>query len=290
MKRVIDDLAALGTELIQLTGGEPLTRPDLFEILRHAADRGIDYGLVTNATLVDRYREELRALPPAAVKVSVDGPPALHDRIRGARNFEQCLAALDLFRELGVGTRVLCTTVNRWNLPELPVLYGHVATSAATRWEFHLCVREGRAKTHAPLMFLERSQLATLFRFVLDYGRYFPIGFAEEYFGPYTRALCGQRFFCGSGWNTFTIMPNGDVAGCPAFESRWTEGNLREKPVGWIWHNRFERFRKAADLPEDCRRCPHLPACGGGCWMMRRTGDHCTRDIWEAGLSAARLS
>ncbi|MBI4612116.1 MAG: radical SAM protein [Planctomycetes bacterium] len=282
MKDIVDQLAALGTDEIQLTGGEPLVRPDLFEILRYAAARGIRYTLVTNGTHVARFAKELSELPPAAIKVSVDGIPATHDRLRGAANFDAAMRALEFFRDLPVGTRVLCTTLNRANCPELHELFGHVRASAATHWEFHLCIREGRAQENAGWMFLTREEVEALFRFILQNKGRFPIFLGEGYYGPLTPALTDQRFFCGSGWSTFTIMPNGDVAGCPAFEARWTEGNVRDRPLAWIWRHRFERFRRLADdLPESCRRCDYLQACGGGCWMERRTGDHCFRDVWE---------
>ena len=284
IKTVIDDLAILGTRLLQLTGGEPLTRKDLWEVLAYAAEKGIEYSLVTNGSFVMRQAEALRQLPPQAVKVSVDGLRDTHNQLRGADNFEDCMQALSFFEEIGVGTRVLCTTLNQRNFPELDDMLSMVRASEANFWEFHLAVREGRARDNQAWMYLEREQLVSLFRFVLLNRKVFPLFLGEGcgYLGAYTGSLYdGRRFFCGSGWNTFTIMPDGKVAGCPAFQDDWIEGNVREHAVTWLWENRFQRFRDQAELPDDCRNCGYLPACGGGCWMMRRSGDHCYKDIWE---------
>jgi radical SAM protein with 4Fe4S-binding SPASM domain len=121
-----------------------------------------------------------------------------------------------------------------------------------------------------------------LFYFILENRRYFPVFLGEGYYGPLTSELIGHRFFCGSGWDTFAIMPNGDVAGCPAFESQcqWVEGNVRQHTLKWLWKNKFERFRDIRYLPQDCHECEYLDACGGGCWMMRRTSGHCLKEIW----------
>lgn len=92
----------------------------------------------------------------------------------------------------------------------------------------------------------------------------------------------GRRFFCGSGWTTFTIMSDGKIAGCPAFQDEWTEGDARNDSLRSLWKKGFSRFRNVVDsLDEDCRKCEFLNACLGGCWMHRRTGDHCHRESWE---------
>lgn len=230
-----------------------------------------------------RNAERLRQLPPAAVKVSVDGTPETHNRLRGGKNFQACMEALEFFETQGVSTRVLCTTLNQRNFAELEAMFTYVRASAANFWEFHLAIREGRAAANQDWMVLERHQVAELFRFILENRKVFNIFLGEGcgYLGALTPALYGgRRFFCGSGWNTLTLMPNGDVAGCPAFDAPWTEGNVREQSVRSLWEHRFERFREELNLPKECRDCDYLPACGGGCWMMRRTGDHCFKDLW----------
>jgi radical SAM protein with 4Fe4S-binding SPASM domain len=286
IKRAIDELALLGTELFQLTGGEPLLREDLWEVLEYAASRGLGYSMVTNGTFVPQFEKQFRKLPPEAIKVSVDGTPDTHNKIRGAENFHQCMTALSFFEDLGIRTRVLCTTLNQMNFPELEEMFRHVRASGANFWEFHLAVREGRAKANQDWMYLSKDQIAELFRFIILGRSVFNIFMGEScgYLGHYTLSLYNHRFFCGCGWNTFTIMPNGDISGCPAFEKEWVEGNIREHSLTHFWHHGFARFREKLELPEDCQKCDYLPACGGGCWMMRRTNDHCYKEIWEKGL------
>jgi radical SAM protein with 4Fe4S-binding SPASM domain len=286
IKAVLDELADLGTVYLTLTGGEPLLRENLFEVLHHAAQLGIQYNIVTNATFVPKFEKEFRKLPPASVKVSIDGPPETHAYIRGDKdNFEACMYALTFFKTLGIETRVICTTLNQLNINEVEELFRYVRSSDATFWEFHRPISEGRAAANSDWMFLADEQTKWLFDFILESQHLFPIFMGEGcgYAGSITRRLYdGRRFFCGAGWSTFTIMHDGRVAGCPAFEKEWTEGSLRDTSVSELWQNGFRRFREIMrDLDPECRRCKYLSACHGGCWMHRRTGDHCLKEIWE---------
>jgi radical SAM protein with 4Fe4S-binding SPASM domain len=286
IKGVLDELAALGTTYLTLTGGEPLMRKDLFEVLHYAAGLGIQYNIVTNAAFVPDFEHEFGKLPPASVKVSIDGPPETHAYIRGDRgNFEACMHALTFFKTLGIDTRVICTTLNQRNIGEVEELFRYVRSSDATLWEFHRPTLEGRAAVNSGWMYLTQEQLTGLFRFIMENQHLFPIFMGEGcgYTGAITRRIYdGRRFFCGAGWSTFTIMHDGSVAGCPAFEKQWTEGSVREKSVTELWRTGFTRFREIyRNLDDECRRCRYLSACHGGCWMHRRTGDHCLKEVWE---------
>ncbi len=289
IKAVLDELADLGTLYLTLTGGEPLVREDLFEVLHYAAALGIQYNIVTNATFVPKFEEEFRKLPPASVKVSIDGPPETHAYIRGdGNNFEACMHALTFFKSLDISTRVICTTLNQRNVGEVEELFKYVRSSDATFWEFHLPTLEGRAAANADWMCLTQQQTRWMFDFILENKHLFPIFMGEGcgYTGAFTRRIYdGRRFFCGAGWSTFTLMHDGRVAGCPAFEKQWTEGSVRETSVTDLWRNGFKRFREIyKHLDAECRRCTYLNACHGGCWMQRRTGDHCYKEVWEEKL------
>lgn len=83
---VIDDLAAFGVPTILFSGGEPLLRPDLFELGRAAAEKKVRAVLSTNGTLIDAATaRRIREAGFAYVGISLDGPEAYHDRFRGVR-------------------------------------------------------------------------------------------------------------------------------------------------------------------------------------------------------------
>ena len=111
------------------------------------------------------------------------------------------------------------------------------------------------------------------------YDVYIGEGFA--FLGPLQKAVrgeSGREFICGSGWNTFTIMHNGEVTGCPALEfPEYVEGNIKNMLLEDIWQNKFKRFRGKynRDMHDKCKKCKYLAQCRGGCWLYMVNGDPC---------------
>src|SRR3990170_5027619 len=94
--RVIDDLAQFGAPVILFSGGEPLLRPDLFQLIRYAKDKGIRGVLSTNGTLITReVVRQLKEFGLSYVGVSIDGPEHIHDRFRGKKGaFQEALQGI----------------------------------------------------------------------------------------------------------------------------------------------------------------------------------------------------
>lgn len=117
-RRVIADLARLGTRRLSLSGGEPTLRRDLAEIVRAAVDHGIATELNSSGFLFAERREALR--PLELVKLSLDGSEPVHDRVRGRPGaFRELLAGIQVLRELGV-KHSFAFTMTRDNLGDIP--------------------------------------------------------------------------------------------------------------------------------------------------------------------------
>jgi len=120
---VVDDLGAFGVPVVLFSGGEPLTRPDLFTLSRRARDRGLRAVLSTNGTLLNaEVAREVQAQGFSYVGVSLDGLSEIHDKFRGKRGaFEASLAGIRACREAGVrvGVRFTITKRNQHDLPEI---------------------------------------------------------------------------------------------------------------------------------------------------------------------------
>lgn len=121
--RVMDDLWGCGVRVLILSGGEPLLRPDIFEISRRAKEMGFYVGLSSNGTLIDE--KTIGPISEAGydyVGISLDGIGDTHDRFRGqAGAFDKSLAAARLCRarDLKVGLRFTMTLDNAHQLPDL---------------------------------------------------------------------------------------------------------------------------------------------------------------------------
>ena len=105
--KVMDGLKRLGTLRVTLTGGEPLLRDDIHEIVRRARANDIEPSLTTNGALIDRHPELLKDL--AQLTVSVDGGREIHDANRGEGSWEKAIHAVRKGREAGTPVQLLCT-------------------------------------------------------------------------------------------------------------------------------------------------------------------------------------
>jgi heme d1 biosynthesis radical SAM protein NirJ len=120
---VMQDLWNFGVRVLILSGGEPLMRPDIFEISQHAKTMGFYVGLSSNGTLIDEHNiEAIKAVDYDYVGVSIDGSRETHDRFRrriGA--YDEALRGIRLCREAGlkIGLRFTLTRDNRQDLPAL---------------------------------------------------------------------------------------------------------------------------------------------------------------------------
>jgi radical SAM protein with 4Fe4S-binding SPASM domain len=113
-RAVIDELAEAGVKIVIWSGGEPLLREDLPELVRHARARGLQCQLSTNGTLlVPAVVEDLKALGVSYVGVSVDGPREWNDAYRGLPGgFDRAVEGLRLCRAAGLPTGVRMTVTS----------------------------------------------------------------------------------------------------------------------------------------------------------------------------------
>lgn len=108
---VIDEMAAMGTARVHLTGGEPLTRKDLGTLITRMRFFAMEVSVSSNGTLVPKKRRLLRDC--RSVSLSLDGPPAVHDHNRADGQVDEVIAALKTLRELEVDRYLTCLVTSR---------------------------------------------------------------------------------------------------------------------------------------------------------------------------------
>ena len=278
------DVSELGSMLI-LTGGDPLKRPDLFDLIAEARSLRIATSITPSATplltreVVDRFR----GLGIAALGLSLDGPTAaVHDAFRGiGGTFERTLAALEWAAAAGLPVQIN-TTVTRDTLPHLPALYRLLRERAAPpvrRWSLFLLVPVGRG---AALQLPPADDVEALFAWTYDIARDAPFHLSTVEAPHYRRYWIQRRLGEGAtpieiehagrrmgfgvrdGHGVIFVSHRGDVY--PAgFLPAPRLGNVREQPLSIIYRDApaLRTLRDMDRLSGKCGRCAFRQACGG---------------------------
>ncbi|MBN1139671.1 MAG: radical SAM protein [Anaerolineae bacterium] len=282
---LIDEARALGLIHLKLFGGEPLLRRDLPAIVAHAAGLGIRCTLITNGTLLNRQRAQaLVAAGLAQLDLSLDaGDPALHDQIRGVPGtWQRAVQGLQAVQAAarGLDRRVVLrvnTVVMRHNYHDLP----HLARVLSD-----LGVDEIVLNPAIPQPANTRATAAQTLLSPLDIARYnaeiaprvaaaanghrlaanrellYLYGATERHvedaaLGQYAHRL--QVGCCFKPWYYAVIREKGDLVGCNTVKHPLARiGNVRETPLGRLWHSEaYRAFRARCHPPQfdDCRRC-----------------------------------
>ncbi len=144
-KEFIDDLAQFHVPVLLISGGEPLARPDIFELARYAVDQGLRVTFSTNGTLITPdVAREMKELGVSYVGISLDGVESNNDRFRGkAGAFREALRGIQRCRAVGqrVGLRF---TINRHNYQDLPEILRLLEEEDIPRACFYHLVYSGR--------------------------------------------------------------------------------------------------------------------------------------------------
>jgi radical SAM protein with 4Fe4S-binding SPASM domain len=279
---LIEEISSLGVNELLISGGEPLSRPDFPEIVNLLHKNRISWSLNTAVMPDSKSRQAIEKWPPGFVAVSLDGPPEVHNSFRGYVNaFRDALESISYFSGVVPENIVAGTTVTSENFDYLPETFGIVIESKASAWGLHLLVPEGRALNDKNL-FLSREQLKKLLRFAAAKKNHFPVNIADEigYCGSWEPLVRDYPLSCGAGKAQCVILPDGEVVPCTTLDKSVSAGNVHDKPLREIWETGFSALRNYSPQGK-CAKCDYAIACKGGCWLQRRHGTECFKDIWH---------
>ncbi|HVJ06929.1 MAG TPA: TIGR04053 family radical SAM/SPASM domain-containing protein [Acidisarcina sp.] len=148
-KQLIDQIASLQVPVFVLTGGDPIKRPDLFELIRHAREVGVRVSLTPSATplLTREIIVRLKEAGLARLAVSMDGASAeTHDAFRGmSGSFARTLDAIRWANEIGLPVQIN-TTFSRRNIGEIDAIVSLMEHLKITLWSVFFLVPTGRGK------------------------------------------------------------------------------------------------------------------------------------------------
>lgn len=257
--------------MINVTGGEPLLRPDLFDVMAECHCLGFPWGMVTNGMLItDEVIRRMQETGMRTISVSLDGLPETHDRLRGVPgSHAMIVAALQKLRAAAFLQHIQVTTVvNRHNIGELEALREMLLPLHLDSWRVAIVDGIGRAAGQDSLLLGTeelRTYLDFIERFRSDPG--LPvITSCSHYLGDRDRSLGREPFFCRTGKHVGSILANGDIFVCPNVPRipELIQGNVRRDRFMQVWQEGFRFFRDPDSRRcGPCRDCPDWPACRG---------------------------
>jgi radical SAM protein with 4Fe4S-binding SPASM domain len=291
----IDDLAAAKIPLVIFTGGEPLVRPDIWELAEYCREKGIKTALSTNGTLVNGdVAKKIKQSGIEYAGISLDGATAAtHDRFRNSPGaFDRAVAAFACCREAGVrsGVRV---TLTKENQEELGALVDLARDLGASRFCLYWLVPCGRGSDAYERLQLDGEEVIRAL--TLLYGKAKEIPAEEMEFltvdapqdcihllqsmerdgspdlADARDLLASLNGGCSAGDRVANVDPRGNVYPCQFARSpEFLVGNIRDRPFSTLWnddaHPVLTRFRlKPPEVTGKCRACTYLGLCGGGC-------------------------
>ncbi len=286
-KRVFHEAAQLGALHLGLSGGEPLARRDLTELVAAAREAGLYSNLITSAVGLDLKR--LLALRDAgldSIQISFQSDEAeLGDSIAGTTAHRRKLEAARLVTEAGLPLS-LNVVLHRRNIDRLAQIIALAESLGAVRLELANVQYYGWGHLNQAQLMPTRAQVeaaaqvAAIAKQRLA-GKTDVIYVLPDYYETRPKP-------CMQGWGRryLTVNPMGNVLPCPNATSipKLRFDNVREKPLDWIWNQSaaFNAFRGTDWMPLPCRECPQREIDFGGCRCQAAllTGDdHATDPV-----------
>jgi radical SAM protein with 4Fe4S-binding SPASM domain len=275
-RAVIDRIAASGIRTFVFTGGEPLLRDDLFELIAHARSRRLKVFLATNGTLItEEVASRLRHYKVGVV-IGLDGmSPATHDAIRGingAYNAVMTGIANSVAEGLYLHLNIVASRRNREEIERI-IEYGD--RMGVYSYFIYLFMPVGRGELVRDDA-LDSRERADLLKLILQKQRetsaiLIPVGLPEYWaYALHERGirhgglirLAGYLLGgCLAGKGMVYIKPNGDVWPCPFLPI--SAGNMRYDPLHRIFDRLAASGFERGQVDRDCTRCAYTPVCGG---------------------------
>lgn len=284
--KAIDEIAGMGVLQIHFSGGEPLARKDIAELVRHASKASLYTNLITSGVTLDRDKMALLAEAGLDhVQISFQGTDAtLADHIAGHSGaFGKKRAAAELVKEFGLPLTVNAV-VHRQNMHQIPEIIEMAVTLGASRLEIaHVQYLGWALKNRAALMpsraqFSETTDMVEAARerlegiLVIDYV-------IPDYYAVRPKA-------CMDGWGRkfMNITPSGKILPCHAAETitGLSFASVGDQPLAAIWResSAMQKYRGIGWMKEPCKDCAFRGVDFGGCrcQAFALTGDGANTD------------
>jgi radical SAM protein with 4Fe4S-binding SPASM domain len=268
-KKLIDQICQVSKPLLILSGGEPLLRPDIYELIQYGTSKGLKMGLGSNGSLIDdTVAAKLKAAGIATVSISLDSHiPTQHDEFRGVSgSWEKAVNACKALRKNNVLVQVN-TTLTQQNYDQIDDIMSLAEEIGVENFHLFFLVPTGRGAKLTDISPQKYEDMITnTFAKVAKHKLNVRPSCAPQFMRIAKGMGLDMRQWvrgCMAGLYYCRIYPNGDVTPCPYLPVKL--GNVQEKAFKEIWFNSpiFKALRDPTALKGKCGKCEFGSLCGG---------------------------
>lgn len=257
---------------LNITGGEPLIRPNFIELMHQITELGYLWGMTSNGILIDEDMvEKLRYAGMRTVSISIDGLEKSHDWFRNTPGaYKKSIKAIKLLVDAKFDNVMTTTVIHKQNIHELEEIHKEISKLGINIWRIINIEPIGRAKENKELLLNKED-----YKRLLDYIKLtretedkFEVTFGcNHWLGVDNEHRFRNWYYkCSAGIKTASIHYNGDIGACLDIEKtpETIQGNIRKDDFIEVWENKFEIFRQnRANNSEYCKDCSEKEYCRG---------------------------
>jgi radical SAM protein with 4Fe4S-binding SPASM domain len=268
-KNLMNQIYQVSQPLLILSGGEPLLRPDIFELINYGSKIGLKMGLGSNGSLIDEaVAKKLKDAGIATVSISLDSNvPAQHDEFRGVVGaWEKAVEACKALRRNNVLVQVN-TTLTQQNYNQIDNIMALAENIGVENFHLFFLVPTGRGTKLADISPEQYEEMITqTFAKTTNHTLNVRPSCAPQFMRIAKGMGLDMRQWirgCIAGMYYCRIYPNGDVTPCPYLPIKL--GNVRQQSFEDVWFNSevFKALRDPNMLKGKCGACGHRSLCGG---------------------------
>ncbi|MBS5825056.1 MAG: radical SAM protein [Clostridium argentinense] len=255
---IIDDAYEMGVHKICLTGGEPLIRPQIREVLMYLSSKSFSFELYTNGFLLDKSTcDFLNNVNVSKVKISLDGKDSeTHDKFRNKfGSYDKVVQAIKYLKSINVPVEIN-SVLHKKNINNIKEMCEFFQNDLGVKYKLDFIINSGNAKDNYNDIGISINEYCnSMYPYVRKYLKETNI----DYTNP-----CISNDFCGIGKEFIYIKSDGLIKLCPSIDDTYNYGSIFNKRLKDLWNDKL--INKYRNLT--CRlanECKHISICKGGC-------------------------
>jgi radical SAM protein with 4Fe4S-binding SPASM domain len=300
--KIVDEVYDFGSPWFGISGGEPLVRQDIFDVISYARETGFEVSLITSGFAFDEKRLSGLVRNEVHTAVSIDGAKASNDQIRGKGSYDKALFAIKKLSENGI-LDCIVTTMTKYNLKDAEHSAQLAEQYGARMVVFHNLVPVGRAGSNMPDLAPSPEEYESAFNNIYDLQVKYEGKMQVNVYAPFYARIVRQRnptdfwdWFtkrfvgkCSIGGEYIGLTENGDYRSC-GFHEAHRLGNVKYKGLKTTWdelqHSELHlKLREKPNIKGKCGLCEYREICGG----CRTRAEYYTGDLFESDPACAYI-